>query len=80
MPVRVKVRNAETGATVDMELENENTVEEIIEGAAGFWEKDAGTYVLRKGKRLLRGQQSVVDAGIAASDDLELIPDPEGGY
>ena len=77
--MRVKVRNAETGSTVDMELEEENTVQEIIEGAAGYWEKDAGAYVLRKGKRLLRGQQTVLDAGISNSDDLELIPDPEGG-
>jgi hypothetical protein len=79
MSVRVKVRNAETGSMVDMELEEENTVQEIIEGAAGYWEKDAGAYVLRKGKRLLRGQQTVLDAGIGNSDDLELIPDPEGG-
>ncbi len=79
MSVRVKVRNAETGGTVDMELEEENTVQEIIEGAAGYWEKDAGAYVLRKGKRLLRGQQTVLDAGLGNTDDLELIPDPEGG-
>lgn len=79
MPLRVKVRNAETGATVDMELEGENTVEEIIEGAAGYWEKDAGAYVLRRGKKLLRGQQTVLEVGISGSDELELIPDPEGG-
>lgn len=77
--MRVKVRNAETGGTVDMELEEENTVQEIIEGAAGYWEKDAGAYVIRKGKKLLRGQQTVLDANIIMSDDLELIPDPEGG-
>ena len=79
MPIRVKVRNAETGSSVDMELEAENTVEEIIESAAGYWEKDAGAYVLRKGKNLLRGQNSVADAGIMNMDDLEIIPDPEGG-
>jgi len=79
IPIRVRVRNAETGATVDMELEAENTIEEIIEGAAGYWEKDAGAYVLRCGKRLLRGQQTVADAKILNSDQLELIPDPEGG-
>jgi hypothetical protein len=79
MSVRVRVRNAETGSTVDMELEGENTIQEIIEGAAGYWEKDAGAYVLRKGKKLLRGQQTVMESGISNSDDLELIPDPEGG-
>ncbi len=79
MTVRVRVRNAETGSSVDMELEEENTVQEIIEGAAGYWEKDAGAYVIRKGKKLLRGQQSVLESGLANSDELELIPDPEGG-
>jgi hypothetical protein len=79
MGLRVKVRNAETGATVDMELEGENTIEEIIEGAAGYWEKDAGAYVLRRGKSLLRGQQTVVEASVMNNDELELIPDPEGG-
>jgi hypothetical protein len=54
-------------------------VQEIIEGASAFWNKDDGAYVIRKGKRLLRGQQSVAVAGIADSDELELIPDPEGG-
>ncbi len=79
MALRVKVRNAESGATVEMELEAENTVEEIIEGAAGYWEKDAGAYVLRRGKKLLRGQQTVAEAAIVSNDELELIPDPEGG-
>ncbi|HTY47012.1 MAG TPA: hypothetical protein VMB46_05050 [Methanomassiliicoccales archaeon] len=79
MTVRVRVRNAETGSSVDMELEEENTVQEIIEGAAGYWEKDAGAYVIRKGKKLLRGQQSVLESGLTNSDELELIPDPEGG-
>ena len=69
MPFRVKVRNAESGSTVDMELEQENTVEEIIEGAAGYWEKDAGAYVIRRGKKLLRGQ-TVSEAGIQNNDEL----------
>lgn len=79
MSLRVKVRNAESGATVEMELESENTIDDIIEGAAGYWEKDAGAYVLRRGKRLLRGQQTVAEAGLLNNDELELIPDPEGG-
>jgi len=79
MVVRVRVRNAETGATVDMELELENTVEEIIEGVSAYWEKDPGAYVIRRGRRLLRGQQKVQELDIQANEELELIPDPEGG-
>lgn len=79
LPVRIKVKNAETGAAVEMELENENTVDEVIESAATFWSKDMGAYVLRKGKKVLRGGTSLKDAGVRAEDVLELIPDPEGG-
>jgi hypothetical protein len=76
---RIKVKNAETGATVEMELEVENTIDEVIESAATFWSKDMGAYVLRKGKKVLRGGGSLTDSGIRADDVLELIPDPEGG-
>ncbi len=79
MAVRIKVKNAETGATVEMELEQENTVDEVIESAATFWSKDMGAYVLRKGKKVLRGGTSLKDAGVRPEDVLELIPDPEGG-
>ena len=79
MPVRIKVKNAETGASVEMELEVENTIDEVIESAATFWSKDMGAYVLRKGKKVLRGGNSLKDAGIRGDDVLELIPDPEGG-
>lgn len=79
MPVRIKVKNAETGASVEMELEMENTIDEVIESAATFWSKDMGAYVLRKGKKVLRGGSSLQDIGIRAEDVLELIPDPEGG-
>ena len=79
MAIRIKVKNAETGATVEMELENENTVDEVIESAATFWSKDMGAYVLRKGKKVLRGGNTLLDSGIRGDDILELIPDPEGG-
>jgi len=79
LPVRVKVKNAETGASVEMELEMENSIDEVIESAATFWSKDMGAYVLRKGKKVLRGGSSLKDAGIRPDDVLELIPDPEGG-
>ena len=79
MPFRIKVKNAETGASVEMELESDNTVDEIIESAATFWRKDMGAYVVRKGKKVLRGSTPLTEAGIREDDVLELVPDPEGG-
>ena len=79
MPIRIKVRNAETGNIIDMEVEPDNRVEEIIESAASYWEKEPNAYILRKGRNLLRGQTRIVDAGVQPQDTLELLPDPEGG-
>jgi hypothetical protein len=79
MSVKIKVKNAESGSVVDMELEGDNTVNEIIDSAAGYWGMNAGAYVLRKGKSLLRGAATVADLGIISEDVIELIPDPEGG-
>jgi len=79
LSTRIKIKNAETGASVDMDLEGDNTMEEVIESAASYWEKPTGAYVLRWGKQLLRGQSTVMDSGVRDGDVLELIPDPEGG-
>ena len=73
------MKSAESGSTVDMELEGDNTVNEIIESAAGYWGMNAGAYVLRRGKSLLRGSSTVADMGLINDDVVELIPDPEGG-
>ncbi|MDI3482719.1 MAG: hypothetical protein PWQ88_590 [Candidatus Methanomethylophilaceae archaeon] len=77
--IEITVRNAENGSTLNMEVEPHTTIEDIIEGAAEFWQKEAGAYVLRRGKRLLKGQSTVQDAELKNKDVLELIPDPEGG-
>ena len=80
MAVRVTVRDADTGSKVEMDLEHDNTIEETIESAASYWEKEAGAYVLRCGKKVLRGQTTIESSGIREGDVLELIPDPEGGF
>jgi hypothetical protein len=79
MSIRITVRDADSGNKIDMDLEPENTVEETIESAASYWEKDAGAYVLRFGKKLLRGQMTVEDIDFSEGAFFELIPDPEGG-
>jgi len=79
MSIRIKIKNAETGASVEMDLEADNTIEETIESIASYWNMIPGAYVLRKGKKMLRGNQMITDAGLINEDVLELIPDPEGG-
>jgi hypothetical protein len=77
--MNISVKDAETGNKINMDLEGDNTIEEIIEGAADYWKKDPGAYVIRYGKTLLRGSMTIEESGIQNKDILELIPDPEGG-
>lgn len=77
--MRVTIKDADTGSRIEMDVEYDTTVEETIESAASYWEKEAGAYVLRCGKRVLRGQVTLAESGIRDGDVLELIPDPEGG-
>jgi hypothetical protein len=77
--MRISVKDAETGNSIGMDLEEDNTIEEVIEGAANYWKKDPGAYVVKFGKKTLRGQMTIIEAGITDEDVLELIPDPIGG-
>jgi hypothetical protein len=77
--MRISVKDAETGNKINLDLEGENTIEEIIESAADYWKKDPGAYVLRFGKKVLRGLMTLDESEINNNDILELIPDPEGG-
>ena len=80
MTVRITVRDADTGNRIEMDLEPENTMEDAIDSSASYWNKSPGAFVLRFGKRILRGQMSVSEASLKAGDMLEMIPDPEGGF
>lgn len=79
MSIRTIIKDTHSGNTVDMDLDSDNTVEEIIESASSFWAKDPGAYALKWGRKLLRGGILISEAGVKDGDTLELIPDPEGG-
>jgi hypothetical protein len=79
MPIRTIIKDADSETTVDMDLESDNTVDDIIESAASFWTKEPGAYVLKWGRKLLRGDLLINEAGIKDGDTLELILDPQGG-
>jgi hypothetical protein len=62
-----------------VDVEDDTLMEEIIESAAAYWEKDPGAYALRVGDRILQGSTTYGESLLAPGDELELIPDPEGG-
>lgn len=79
MSVKITVKNLTNGSTIRVEVEPADSISDIIESAAEFWKLKEGAYVLKRGKKLLRGAEKVSDIGLVNEDVLELIPDPEGG-
>jgi hypothetical protein len=79
MTNRIKLKDADTGSMIAIDVEDDALMEEVIESAAAHWEKDPGAYVIRSGDRILRGSITYGESLIAPGDELELIPDPEGG-
>jgi len=77
--MKISVKDAETGSKISMDIESDNTVEEVVESAANYWNKDPGAYVVRFGKKVLGGQTSIGETRLQEEDVVELIPDPEGG-
>jgi hypothetical protein len=79
MTNRITLADADTGSKIAIDVEDDTIMEEIIESAASYWEKDPGAYVVRAGDRILRGATTYGESLLAPGDELELIPDPEGG-
>ncbi|MBC7081598.1 MAG: hypothetical protein H5T44_05095 [Thermoplasmatales archaeon] len=77
--MKIVVKDVETGNKLKMDVNKENTIEEIIEEAANYWKKNPGAYVLRIGKKILQAELTVEEALLQDGDMIELIPDPVGG-
>ena len=77
--MKITIKDAETGNRINMEIDADNTVEEIIEEAANYWKKTPGAYVIRLGKKILHADLTIEEAMLQDGDVIEFIPDPEGG-
>lgn len=73
MSLKITVRDAKSGAVVDLNVEDENTVGEIIEGVARYWQVDAGASMLRHGEKVLGAEETVAEAAIQDGDMLDLV-------
>ncbi len=79
MAVRITVTDGTTATSVDVDVEPTTLVDDIIESAAAYWNKDPGAYLLNRGQTVLRGDTDAGQLGFQAGEVLTLIPDPTGG-
>ena len=79
MAIKANIRDATTGSVVEMEFQPYHTMDDVIRGAADFFCKDPGAYVLRRGRKVMRGGVTLKELKVSKEETFELIPDPEGG-
>ena len=79
MVTRITVRDQATGNSVEIDLEPHNTVDEIIESVANYFEKDLGAYVVVHNQQVIKGEVAVSQLYLNEGDTMDLILDPEGG-
>lgn len=79
MALRVTVSDAQTGNTVDVNIETWNTAEELIESVASYWGKELAAYVVRLNNYVLRGDTPLGNMQLQGGEAFEFILDPEGG-
>lgn len=79
MAIRITVTDSSTGNSVGIDIESWNTVDEVVESCASFWDKDLGAYVVRHNNYVLRGETPLGNMQINEGDVFEFILDPEGG-
>jgi tetratricopeptide (TPR) repeat protein len=75
--LRITIVDSNTNKEVEIDLDEDNTIEETIDSAISFWEKEPGAYVLSHGSEILRGPISVNTLDLHNGETLELIPDPK---
>jgi hypothetical protein len=79
MSIKAKIKDATTGNVVEMEFEPYHAVDDVIRGVTDYFNKDTGAYVLRRGKKVMRGGAKLKELKVKKEEVFELIPDPEGG-
>jgi hypothetical protein len=79
MAVQVRIKDIESGNTIEMSFEPDKTIEDLIISAADYWNKRSGAYILKYRKKVLAGKLVLSELKLGTRSVLELLPDPEGG-
>jgi len=77
--IRVSVRNSQNGLTALMEVDQSTKIQDLLDSAVEFWSLPREPYLIRAGNRLIPGQKTVGEVGLREGEEIEILPDPEGG-
>ncbi len=79
MILNVKIENSVKATSISVEIEESDSVGNVIAIASQYWNNETVTYVMKFGNKLLTAGMSVGELGLKNGDILVLVPDPQGG-
>lgn len=79
MTINIKLENSVRGTSISVEIEETDSVGDVIAFASQYWDNETIAYVMKFGNKLLSANVSIGELKLKNGDTLVLVPDPQGG-
>jgi hypothetical protein len=79
MTIKITIKNAAESSVMNAEMESTDSVGDILDYAAQYWNSDRDAYVMKIGSRLIPANATVGELGLSDGDTVVIVPDPQGG-
>lgn len=79
MSIKLKLVNGGDNSSITTEVEENESVGDLLVFAAQYWNKDNYAFVMKIGNKLIPANKAVGDLGLSNGDEVTIVPDPQGG-
>ncbi len=79
MTMNLKIRNSADNSVISAEVEELDSVGDLLLYAAEYWRDQKYAMVMKVGNRLVPPNLLVSETGLKDGDTVTVVPDPQGG-
>ena len=79
MRMNLKIRNAVDNTDISAEVDDSDTVNDVLVIASEYWKEQNYALVMKVGNRLISPSLTISEVGLKNGDAVVIVPDPQGG-
>ncbi len=79
MSLKLKLVNGGDGTSISTEVEESESVGDLLVFASQYWHKQNYAFVMKIGSKLIPANRVIGELGLSDGDELTIVPDPQGG-
>jgi len=79
MRMKLKIRNAVDNAEISAEVDDSDSVNDVLVFASEYWKEQNYALVMKVGNKLIQPNLLISDLGLKDGDTVVIVPDPQGG-